>query len=324
MQPRDYDDIRRFVQRALERRKGLAPGSPFRPSDYWTHFAEHFEYVLRLDEAELRRIRFHGYHLTADGYQKYLFDEAPLRERLARDHAALARELDAFRPDEGECGYGCRVDGLWLSTDLLRYLQVVADLVGAQVLPRDRPARVLEIGGGYGGLAAVCALYNPGIAYAICDLEETQFFQAVHLANRFGFAAVELCEDGLLRDQPLQSGRFYLLPQTRADTLGEGRFDLAINQQSLQEMTQAQVLAYCQRIRSCARYFYSCNLDAHRESVVRRTGIVTSLQQLLDREFPQVHWETSPPRGIARLLGRLRGRRRRTGDRKLRRVVYRI
>ncbi len=81
--------------------------------------------------------------------------------------------------------------------------------------------------------------------------------------------------------------------------------------------------AYCALIRKAAHYFYSCNAD-HRESVASRMRIVQGLDRLLDEEFHEIRWETYPPRGLAKLWKQLQGGRRRTGDRKLRRVVYKI
>jgi putative sugar O-methyltransferase len=324
MQPKSYDDIRTFIDSALRRRREAAERPHVEPSDYWEHFAEHFAYVLRLGDEELGRIRFHGYHLTADIYQKYLFNEPAISTRLRADYDSLARELGGFRPDEGDTPYGCNIDGHWVSTDLLRYMQVVADLVQAGLLSRDRPHQILEIGGGYGGLAAVCMAYNPRISYALCDLEETMFFQAVHLANRFGLASLELCESELPSGEALSPGRFYLLPQNRAGSLTSAAVELVVNQQSFQEMTREQVQAYCALIRKAARYLYSCNADEHQESVASRMGIVRGLGRLLDEEFPRIRWETHPPQGLEKLRERLRGRRRRTGDRKIRRVVYEI
>lgn len=322
MQPTGYDDIRAFIQNELERRRESPP--LLQPSEYWKQFAANFAYVLRLDDAELRRIRYHCYHLTADLYQKYLLNGPALSRRLRTDYESIDRELGGFQPDEGDTGFGCDVGGRFISTDLLRYMQVLADLVDADVFPRDRVHRVLEIGGGYGGLASVCMTYNRDSVYLICDLEETMFFQAVHLANRFGFSSVELCgEEGALWAAP-KPGRFYLLPQNRSSELASVSVDLAINQQSLQEMTEDQVRAYCALVKRAARFFYSCNLDAHREGVADRMGIVRNLHEILDREFPRTRWQREPPRGIAKLGERIRGQRRRSGDRKLRRVAYEI
>lgn len=323
MKPASYADIRSFVRAALERRDQETDGSTLRPSEYWKYFAQNFAYVLRLADEDLKQIRHHGYHLTADSYQKYFFDQGSLARRLRADYDSLASELGGFRPDEGQSRYGCEIDGRFVSTDLLRYMQVIADLVQADVLSRDRPQRVLEIGGGYGGLAAICMEYNGELTYVICDLEETLFFQAVHLSNRFGFEAVELCEESVPAPGATSPGRFYLLPQHRSHTLVSQRADLAINQQSLQEMTAEQVRAYCELLRHATRYFYSCNLDQQRPHVVEETGLVQNLQGLLDVTFPRIRWQTAPPQGIPKLLSKLsRHGRRRSGDRKLRRVVY--
>ena len=120
------------------------------------------------------------------------------------------------------------------------------------------------------------------------------------------------------------AGRFHLLPQSRSSALTSVPIDLAINQQSLQEMTEEQVCLYFDLIKKMARFFYSCNLDAHKRSVSGSTGIVRNLQKLTDNAFPKIRWRTERPRGLAKLAPWLLRRWRRTGDRNLRRVVYEV
>ncbi len=324
MRPASYDDIREFIKTALRRREESSDRPHIEPSPYWKHFAKNFAYVSRLDDEELQRIRFHCYHLTGDLYQKYLFKEASISRKLGRDYESIDRELGGFLPDEGDTGFGCEIDGRFISTDLLRYMQVVVDLVHADVFPREGRYRILEIGGGYGGLAAVCVTYNPKTTYILCDLEETMFLQAINLANRFGFESLELCDGDVLSEETLSAGRFHLLPQSRSSALTSVPIDLAINQQSLQEMTAEQVHLYCDLLKKAARFFYSCNLDAHKKSVASRMGIVRSVQKITDEAFPKIRWRTEPPKGLTRLDPRLLSHRRRRGDRNLRRVVYEI
>lgn len=324
MRATSYDDIREFIETALRRREESSERPHVAPSLLWNYVAENFAYVSRLDDEELRRIRFHCYHLTGDIYQTYLFKQPAISRRLGRDYASIDRELGGFVPDEGDSDFGCEVDGHFISIDLLRYMQVVVDLVSADVFPRERHYRILEIGGGYGGLAAVCMTYNPNTSYIICDLEETMFFQAIYLANRFGFDSLELCEGDALSGETLAPGRFYFLPQSQSNALTSVSVDLAVNQQSLQEMTEEQVHLYFDLIKDAARFFYSCNLDAHKKSLVSRTELVRNLQKFTDEAFPKIRWRTEPPRGLRRLDPRILSHRRRTGDRNLRRVVYEI
>lgn len=324
MRPTSYDDIREFIKTALRRREESSDQPHLEPSPFWKHVAENFAYVSRLDDEELRRIRFHCYHLTGDIYQKYLFKGASISRRLAWDYKSIDKELGGFLPDEGDPGFGCEIDGRFISTDLLRYMQVVVDLVHADVFPREERYRILEIGGGYGGLAAVCMTYNPKTTYILCDLEETMFVQAINLANRFGFESLELCDGHVLSEDTLSPGHFHLLPQSRSSALASVPIDLVVNQQSLQEMTEEQVHLYFDLIKKAARFFYSCNLDAHKESVTSPGGLVRNLEKITDEAFPKIRWRTEPPRGLARLDPRFLSRRRRAGDRNLRRVVYEI
>jgi hypothetical protein len=87
-------------------------------------------------------------------------------------------------------------------------------------------------------------------------------------------------------------------------------------------MTEEQVHLYFDLIKNAARFFYSCNLDAHKKSLVSRTELVRNLQKFTDDAFPKIRWRTEPPRGLRRLDPRILSHRRRTGDRNLRRVVY--
>ncbi len=173
-------------------------------------------------------------------------------------------------------------------------MQVLADISRTGCLEKENAPRILEIGGGYGGLAAVCMKFNPRTSYIITDLEETMFFQAVNLANQFGFDSIELCNDGIPNGGVLTPGSFYLLPQSLSDSLVSTSIDIAINQQSMQEMTIKQISHYCAIIRSISPLFFSFNSDQHKQESVEGMGIVQSLQAFLDNQFPRIKWQSMP------------------------------
>ena len=70
------------------------------------------------------------------------------------------------------------------------------------------------------------------------------------------------------------------------------RFDLAINQQSMQEMTEAQVARYCEILLNCAARFYSCNRNRHGMSIVKDKGLIENLHAYLGARFA-VEWDST-------------------------------
>jgi hypothetical protein len=95
---------------------------PELPSEYWADFVAHFAYVFSLPVSELRRIRYHAYHLTSDIYQRYYFASPDYQELLLRGQAYFAERLGGFWLDEGELGIGVDGEHGRVSHDLLRYM----------------------------------------------------------------------------------------------------------------------------------------------------------------------------------------------------------
>lgn len=330
MTPRTFDDIRDFVKTCCARRDAPDVPAYSKPSEYWAYFIDEFRYVFQLQDADLRRIRYHTYHLTGDYYCAYTHQPPASFAPLRLEYSMLVRETGGYQAGEGPLGFGHDIDGEKVTVDTVRYMQVIADLHRGGVLDRRADIRILEIGGGYGGLARSVMQYNPRTTYAICDLEETMFFQATHLCNSFGFEAVELCPDGMTPGQAFSPGRFYLIPQRCADTIPRSSIDIVINQQSLQEMTPEQIQHYFVVIDSTARYFYSCN-SQHDPSLTTRLRIVSRLQSMIDEHFPPPKWQSRARSSraivqkLSKLLKLLTGQPiRRVGDYGLRRVLYEV
>jgi hypothetical protein len=203
-------------------------------------------------------------------------------EHADNDIARMQGDIPAF------VSAGTRVR---VSHDLLRYMQVCDDLQSSQLLSRTMTGNILEIGGGYGGLASVIHQYNSQMAYVIVDLEETQSLQAVVLALRFGFQKLKLCPEGLPQTD-LDPGIFYLVPQHRAESVSHTSFRFGINQQSMQEMSCDQVVRYCAILWQCCDRFYSCNLDSHHKRFAGPMGLVTTLGELLAKNLGVAVWSS--------------------------------
>lgn len=119
--------------------------------------------------------------------------------------------------------------------------------------------RVLEIGGGYGGLARMMKLLQPNVQYVILDLPEQLFFTHLFLRGSFPNARFQFVD----RKGPVawEGFDFVLVPVPFIDGLAGTSFDLVANTASFGEMTQQAVNRYMRFIHNeiHTRYFYSVN-----------------------------------------------------------------
>ena len=159
-----------------------------KPSRLWSLASERFEYVLTLPERFLLDIRYHTWHLTGDNYQLYLFNkdyEAFLVKLWNYAKEGLPSSLLLSEPKGLISGIGFNFDGRLVSLDIVRYQHVVKSLNRERILAllssKNRKI-VLEIGGGYGGLAHHLTHLCSNVTYVIVDLPETLFFSAIYLS----------------------------------------------------------------------------------------------------------------------------------------------
>lgn len=180
----------------------------------------------------------------------------------------------------GECGW--RVGDKLVNPDIVSIQERISLMHEAGVFGHMRshaPAgpRILEIGGGHGGLAlALKRILNPR-QYVICDLPESMLISGLYLSF-VQEAPVRLVGND---DSAPTAGEIALLPNYLFETLG-GQFDLVINTLSMSEMTAHQVSTYAPWISRLLRrdgLFYEQNKDN------RHVGFI-SCKELLEPHFP--------------------------------------
>lgn len=301
------ESIKKYVLSAIAERAHSTP--ELGPSEYWIDFARNFRYVYDLSERELNRIRFHTYHLTSDSYLTYYFADESFKNLLRSGYRHFVNRYQLDLLEEGEDGIGVETEFGRISHDLLRYLGVTSDLIDAGLLDRDTQKSVIEIGGGYGGLARAHLTHNSKVSYFICDLEETTFFSAVYLSKHFGAPKVHLVER-MLKTSDVEHGHVYIVPQSKIEYLDELQFDYAISQQSLQEMTRNQVERYLEWIAKHAIHLFSCNISDH-TALASTKHLVLNLPALLNLYFSTPVWHGVKPLDNERF-----------GDNHLLRAVY--
>ncbi|MBW2561917.1 MAG: putative sugar O-methyltransferase [Deltaproteobacteria bacterium] len=186
--------------------------------------------------------------MTITMYMLHLAERRGLRSMLAPARRAVERmnldfTYDAFRQ--------------LCTIDLLKHHLGETDQGGSLI--------GLEIGGGYGVLAALERTFLPNARLVLVDLGRTLLFQAHHLSLAFPESRIGLVSQGdSARDVAvaLASVDFLLVPAEQLDSLVEVEFDFAVNVASMQEMNAATVAEYFSFMRRYLKpegFFYCCN-----------------------------------------------------------------
>jgi putative sugar O-methyltransferase len=130
---------------------------------------------------------------------------------------------------------------------------------------RTSELNVLEIGGGYGGLAAKLKKLLPLAHITIIDLPHAGLLQTYYLQQRFPFGRLAVLDykvSANLQDDASLLSDFIVVPSTKIDLLNRHEFDLVINSRSFMEMDQKTISRYFDLIQSKLKIdglFFNCN-----------------------------------------------------------------
>jgi len=164
----------------------------------------------------------------------------------------------------GEVGW--RADGKIINHDTRAYLERVILLAQCgklwelrnrtmkQAALREQPwqrPRILEIGGGYGGLAYHLMNLIPEARYVIVDIPESLLFSSIYLSTLWEGKDNVLITPDCAQDLGKDTAGFTFLPNFLFDDCCAAglEFDLVINTLSMSEMTEPQVRYYAEGIR---------------------------------------------------------------------------
>lgn len=178
----------------------------------------------------------------------------------------------------GEIGW--EVDGITVNHDVCVYQERLNLLYDAGIIDELRQrtkingnANILEIGGGYGGLAYFIKQVIPQVNYFICDLPESLLFSSLYLG-------ITCSESG----HTIYAGRgsqilvkadlgFKYIPNFLFDDLvgTKIKIDLAINTLSFSEMSEKQVRYYARHLKDLLGYagiLFEQNHDNRSEGLI--------------------------------------------------------
>lgn len=260
--------VRSFMhaQSALEN-DGLA-----RPSPLWTGTTDYASALVEGERDALERLRFLSWpfsgisllHMSTNpeeigGQTDYTDPDASLAKFEARgldlemNHALNAAEqfsdiLPITLPQQmGEVGW-LGPHGI-VNLDTIAFserIAVMAEFGAIQRVMQDNPRQiVVEIGGGFGGLAYILKRALPRLHYVIVDLPSSMAFSAAYLAAMCPDARIAFF-DGKSETQPDADYDFLFVPHYAWPALVDylPHADLGLNTLSFAEMTAEQVDGY--------------------------------------------------------------------------------
>lgn len=164
----------------------------------------------------------------------------------------------------GEVGW--MVNGGVVNRDIIAYQERVALLYHSGIideLRRRKDVRIIEIGGGYGGLAYFLKRIIPDAHYFIVDLPLSLFYSAVYLTLT-NPACRHMIYSKEMESALAEARDFTFVPNFLFDDLQSLRFDLAINTLSFAEMPGETVESYVRglaRMLGASGYLFEQNFD---------------------------------------------------------------
>ena len=115
----------------------------------------------------------------------------------------------------------------------------------------DRVTNIVEIGSGFGGLAAKLKNLNPAAKIILFDLPEVNGVQTYYLQERFPKCTFKYFEDFKQRGSGIFSDHdvdFIILPGWAIENIPEESINLVINTRSMMEMTMPMINYYFKHI----------------------------------------------------------------------------
>jgi hypothetical protein len=266
-----------------ERQTILRAEDPANPSPLWLECLQVFSYMLSLSPEDYRNVRVHTGLITGSSPFLYWHPDPPIDPEAFVAASAYPFHCQGVPEDRwlseplapgipGPLGVHWR--GRVLNGDVIRYQSCVSVLQTMGILDelRGRSSRslVMEIGGGFGGLAhGLGGILGGQSTYVVLDLAEMLLFSGGYLITNHPDKKIyvydpETFTPEFLRAQ-IHEYDYVLLPNYLLPRLSAlPRLDLMINMQSFQEMTPAQIRAYLALAEEkLDGFLYSDNVDRH-------------------------------------------------------------
>jgi hypothetical protein len=302
--PEKINLLKRNVLQMLRERNNSGSESP---GGIWAGVLHLFDYIINLTPENYLNIRFHAGYVTGSNALEYYHLYPPLNpERYAGNSGYIFYTQDI--PQDYWVGepptpnihgpMGVNYRGKTINYDICRYQSCIANLYSTGVLKSLGSSKkrnlVLEIGGGYGGLAHHLGNILIGNStYIVMDLPEMLLFSGGFLIVNNPKKRIYIYDKKTLTSEFLTSGiykyDYVLLPNYILKKLYRLKeINLMLNMQSFQEMTKEQVEEYLKFGKSkLSGYMYSDNIDKHPANKELGQETITTLASKYFDLFPE-------------------------------------
>ena len=256
--------------------EGMGPS--FKPSNEWLPIYQHkLASIMRVlkegSTCELGRIYrnffrdpcsagLHGLPINMNEYffgnrisrwsKMYLLNDAIHRYRLWK--SMLGRAADIRRLSVPNIGnpYGVYFDGTLVNCGF--YQHYYATLIARLTKGREKRA-ILELGGGYGGMAYFLIRDDPKLTYIDFDLPENMALTAYYLLKAFPSRRALLFGESVLSLATLEEYSIIVMPSFAITQLPDKSVDLAYNSYSLAEMAPDTIRTFVSEFTRLARRY---------------------------------------------------------------------
>ena len=171
-------------------------------------------------------------------------------------------------PDTGN-PYGVLIDGVFIRI-AAEYQHFYAQEI-ARLLDPKRSGVVLEIGGGFGGMAYYLIRDNPGVTYLNFDTPETTALASYYLLKSFPNLTAALYGEAELTPELLNNSDIILMPSFELPQLCDASVDVSFSSHVLADLSAQAVCEYIDQLARITRdHILLLDRSDTRPSVSRR------------------------------------------------------
>lgn len=246
---------------AEEKRHGITP------SEYYKEEMRGLEYMLEASPLIVKNLRHHCHHVT--GVKEYEYrshhrNRVPLFEKKLADLKKQDKWNLLVPEDKALGGFGFEIGEEFYNADTLKYYECMLAMKKGGAIEEfadNKKKVVVEIGGGWGGLACQFKKIFPNAVYVTVDLPLSIIFSITYLRTVFPSAKIFI-SDGREKKFNANDYDFAFFPYYLWNELDFARPNLVINTVGFQEMSTAQISNYAQKTKEWGcPYIYSMNRD---------------------------------------------------------------
>jgi len=202
--------------------------------------------------------KYFGKNISEEDKNIFLADTIHRYNLWKRQLAGRYSVLDLVGPDIGN-PFGYELDGIFVrsGSDYLHYYSVA---IARYLKDLCRHKVVMEIGGGFGGMAYYLLRDNRDITYVDFDLPENMALTAYYLMTAFNDKKILLYGEANIAEIDLKDYAAVIMPNYEIKNMHNLSSDLVFNSYSLAEMSKDTIAKYITETqRICRKYFFNVN-----------------------------------------------------------------